>query len=238
MAIFGYARVSSVDQASPEKTSLQEQERKIRGYAAMRMDDPEVRIFSDPGVSGSIPLDERPDGIKMLAALKEGDCICASKLDRLFRSATDALQSVEDLHKRGIEVVLLDVSAEPIASSGVGKLFFSILASVAEFERWRIAERMADGRHGKKTKGGFIGGHAPYGKKIIGKGAHAVLVENEREQKVIQFVAQQRSEGGRSLNQIITELDRRGIANRQGRRFMPEQIRRIVKTAAVKEAAE
>ncbi len=150
---------------------MREQERKIRGFAAMQMDEPEVSIFSDPGISGSIPLDERPSGIRMLAALKVGDTIVAAKLDRLFRSATDALQSVEAFHKQGIHVVLLDVSAEPIASSGVGKLFFTILASVAEFERWRIAERMNDGRKAKLAKGGYAGGHAPYGWRAVGRRA-------------------------------------------------------------------
>lgn len=236
--ICGYQRVSTVDQASSEKTSLAEQERKIRGFASMSMDEPEVAIFSDPGISGSVPLDQRPSGIRMLAALKSGDTICAAKLDRLFRSATDALQSVEAFHKQGIHVVLLDVSAEPIASSGVGKLFFTILASVAEFERWRIAERMNDGRKAKIAKGGYSGGRAPYGWRAVGRGSNAILAEHENEQKVVQLITNLKVDGGRSLHQISKELERRGLNNRVGGRFAPTQIKRIVGRSITKEAAE
>lgn len=236
--IFGYQRVSTIDQASSEKTSLAEQERKIRGFGAMQMDEPEVAIFSDPGVSGSVPLDQRPSGIRMLAALKAGDTICAAKLDRIFRSASDALQSVDAFHKQGINVVLLDVSSEPIASSGVGKMFFTILASVAEFERWRLLERMNDGRNAKLAKGGYAGGHAPYGWKAIGRGSNAILAEHENEQKVVQLITGLKTDGQRSLHQIATELERRGLKNRVGGRFAPEQIKRIVGRSVSKIAAE
>jgi hypothetical protein len=92
----------------------------------------------------------------MLARLSPGDVIIAAKLDRLFRSARDALATVDRLKERGVSIVLADMGAEPVTENGVSKLFFSILASVAEFERWRIAERMQEGRVGKRTRGGHV----------------------------------------------------------------------------------
>lgn len=236
--LYGYVRVSTSDQASDEKSSLAEQERRIRGCASMRSDDPDVTIFSDPGVSGSMPLDQRPGGIKLLASLKQGDTLIAAKLDRLFRSTSDALNSVDAFHKQGIDVILLDISTEPISSNGVGRLFFSILASVAEFERWRIAERLADGRSAKVAKGGYMGGRAPYGYRAIGEGSHAILAEYEPEQRVIHLIHDLRSELP-SINRVYKELAERGITNREGKPFTFECVRRILmRGRPQKEAAE
>lgn len=237
--IYGYCRVSTADQASSEKTSLAEQERRIRAWASMESASPEIRIFIDPGVSGSIPLERRPAGIKMLASLKNGDTIVAVKLDRLFRSASDALSSVERMHEDGINVILLDVSAEPVASGGTGKLFFGMLAICAEFERGRIIERMAEGRAAKIAKGGYTGGHAPYGFRAVGKGSHAIIAEFEREQQVVNLIHDLKSDGGRSTNSIAKELRRRGITNRKGNPIGYEQVRRIImRGRPVSEAAE
>src|ERR1700682_128104 len=96
--ILGYARVSTSEQASSEATSLQEQERKCRAIAQLRG----AQVFDfvhyvDAGVSGSIPLSRRPAGAEILQTLKAGDVLVAAKLDRLFRSAIDALQTARDL---------------------------------------------------------------------------------------------------------------------------------------------
>lgn len=222
---FGYTRVSTAEQGEDSRSSLQQQDMKIRGIAAAN-GVADVQIFSDVGVSGTIPLADRPDAGNMLALLKSGDVIVAAKLDRLFRSTEDALGTVRSLHERGIGVILCDISTEPVATSGVGKMFFSILASVAEFERWRIAERMADGRKGKQKRGGHIGGLAPYGFKAQGEGRDAVLVPVPEEQRVAKLITDL-SANSRPLRSVCAELTRRGIATRVGTPFKPEQIRRI-----------
>jgi len=234
--IFIYTRVSTLDQASDDKTSLAEQERRGRAWAAALMEEPEVCVISDPGVSGSTPLNERPGGISMLAQMKSGDIIVSLKLTRLFRSASDAITSVEDFHKQGIKVVLLDISPEPVKESGVGKMFFVILAAVAEFDKERVLEQMNDGKRAKIAKGGFAGGHAPYGFRQVGKGAHAVLAVHEGEQNVVRLIHSLKH-GGRSLHQVSKELERRGLTNRVGSRFAPEQIKRIIERP-MQEAAE
>jgi DNA invertase Pin-like site-specific DNA recombinase len=73
------------------------------------------------------------------------------------------LVTAEAWHKRGISLILVDSGVEPVSDNGTGKLFLSILASVAEFERQRIADRMREGRTGKRQRDGHIGGQAPYG---------------------------------------------------------------------------
>ena len=48
----------------------------------------------------------------MFARLTKGDAIISPKLDRLFRSALDALQVVENLKKRGVALHLLDLGGD------------------------------------------------------------------------------------------------------------------------------
>ena len=71
MAVYGYCRVSSAEQA--DGTSLASQDATVRALGA-------TEVFCDEGVSGSLPLADRPAGVALLAALKPGDVIVAASL--------------------------------------------------------------------------------------------------------------------------------------------------------------
>jgi len=227
---FGYLRASTQDQVADGKTTLEDQERRVRGSAMARGGEI-ARVFSDPGVSGSVPLAKRPGGTALLAELRPGDIVIAAKLDRLFRSASDALTTVEALQKRGIGVILADIGTDPVTENGAAKLFFSMLAAFAEFERGRIAERMADGRRGKKRQGGFTGGAVPYGFRAEGVGRAAVLLPNTDEQRVIGLARDARSSGS-TVREIARRLTEAGIVSRAGRPFDPTQVHRMIKERA------
>ncbi len=229
--ILSYVRVSTTEQAADGTTSLQEQERKNRALAQMRGVDPfDVVSYSDAGVSGSIPLKDRPQGGKMLAEAREGDIICASKLDRLFRSASDALVTAEQLAERGVKLILIDAGIDPVNSNGAAKLFFQMLAVVAEFERGRIAERMTDGRRCKKERAGHIGGSAPYGYKIVGRGREAHLEEIPEEMLVVEAAVELARKDVRP-SQVLKELTSRGYRARNGKEFKLQQVQRILERA-------
>ena len=59
-----------------------------------------AEFFVEAGVSGSVPLADRPEGQRLLAALQRGDVVITAKLDRAFRSAADALGTLEQLKGR------------------------------------------------------------------------------------------------------------------------------------------
>jgi DNA invertase Pin-like site-specific DNA recombinase len=63
-----------------------------------------------PASAGSIPFAERPESKRLLELLKPGDIIVSPKLDRMFRSALDALQTIEELKRRKVSLLLLDLS--------------------------------------------------------------------------------------------------------------------------------
>ncbi len=120
--LFAYARTSTIEQGAESAVSIPEQLRKGRALASMRgIPGNNVITVTDKGVSGSTPLAFRPQGKEMMEAAQDGDVICASKMDRLFRSAIDALQTAEELKKRGVELVLLDIGIDAVTGHGVGK---------------------------------------------------------------------------------------------------------------------
>lgn len=229
--ILSYARVSTVEQAADGTTSIAEQLRKGKAIAELRgASGFNFVSFTDEGISGTLPLAERPAGKEMLATAASGDVIVAAKMDRLFRSASDALNTAEALKARGVDLILIDMGAEPVTSNGVAKLFFGMLALVAEFERGRIAERMEDGRKGKRLRNGHVGGAAPYGFKVVGAKREAVLVPAEDEQPVLQEVLDL---AGQNLTswQITKHINGKGCRNRVGRPFECFQVKRIMERA-------
>ena len=162
--------------------------------------------------------------------MKSGDVVCAAKLDRLFRSASDALNTVEAFQKKGIKVILADISSEPVTENGVAKLFFTILSAVAEFEWTRIEERTSSGRAAKKAQfngTGLAGGPPPRGYRRVGLGREARLEPDENEQKLVAEVRELAKEiASPSLTPKI--INNKGFRDRKGSEFRVPQIQRLV----------
>lgn len=203
MAVYTYQRVSSIEQT--EGTSLATQEAKCRG-AALMMEAEVDEVFADGGLSGSVPLAERPAGAKMLDRLTPGDVIITKSIDRMFRNAADALATVEALKKQGVSLVIADFGSDPVTENGTSKLLFGVLAMVAEFERQSIKDRVALGRAAKRAAGGYIGGSAPFGYRKKGEGKQAILEPVELEQKAIRRMKKLRA-GGASFRAIADAIN-------------------------------
>lgn len=223
-----YCRVSTGEQARDTAVSLPEQTRKGNAvatlYGASRFD---VAVWTDAGVSGTIALTKRPAGGEMWSALQDGDTVIAAKLDRLFRSSSDALTMMERFKERNISVILIDMGTSPVQESATAKLFFTMLAAFAAFERDVITQRCKDGLIGKRNRGGAVGGTVPYGYDKVGVGQNAMLVENQREQEIVDFIM--RRWPRRSQTQILAALKREGYLNRKGTDFQYVQLGRIHK---------
>lgn len=224
--ILGYARVSSLDQAKDDRSSLQTQTDVIEGLAQLRGANKfDVQIYIDAGVSGAMKLASRPAGAKLLADMKAGDTVVASKLDRMFRSASDALVMLEEFKTRGVHLILYDMGVEPITGGGVAQLLFTILAAVADMERVRIKERTAEGRKAKKARGGAIG-EVPFGFRKVGEGRSHVLEPDEKERQA-QVLMQKMWKGQLSLRSIGKQLAADGFLSRAGTPYSPAVIARL-----------
>jgi putative DNA-invertase from lambdoid prophage Rac len=204
MAVYGYVRVST-DRQADEGESLGTQQRVIDGYAMMNgltLDS----IFVERGVSGSKPLGERPEGARLLTGLKSGDVVITPKLDRMFRSALDALEVLGRLKDRGISLHMIDLGGD-VTGNGVSKLVFTILSAVAEAERDRIRERIRDVKADQRKRQRYLGGIVPFGWRI---GEDGTLVEVLEQQRAIQRIVELRRKGV-SLRAISASIAADGV---------------------------
>lgn len=111
------------------------------------------RIYMDRGLTGTTRA--RPGLDQALAAVRAGDTLVVPKLDRLARSVPDARQIADALVERGVKLALGNSVYDP--TDPMGKMFFNILATFAEFEsdliRLRTREGMAIARAKGKLRG-------------------------------------------------------------------------------------
>ncbi|MDT0470222.1 recombinase family protein [Streptomyces gibsoniae] len=114
---------------------------------------PEDRIYLDRGLTGTNR--KRPGLDQALASVRTGDTLVVPKLDRLARSVPDARDIGDSLVARGVRLSLGGTIYDP--ADPMGKMFFNILATFAEFEvdllRLRTREGMAVARAKGKLKG-------------------------------------------------------------------------------------
>ena len=113
----------------------------------------EDRIYTDHGLTGTNR--DRPGLDQAMAAVRAGDTFVVAKLDRLARSVPDARAIADQLERKGVKLALGASVYDP--ADPMGKMFFNILATFAEFEadliRMRTREGMAIARANGKLRG-------------------------------------------------------------------------------------
>ncbi|MEV2226835.1 recombinase family protein [Nocardia vinacea] len=114
--------------------------------------DPD-RIYFDHGLTGTTRA--RPGLDQALAAVRAGDRLTVSKLDRLARSVPDAREIGDSLAARGVQLALGPSVYDP--ADPMGKMFFNILATFAEFEVDLLKMRTREGMAIAKAKGKLRG---------------------------------------------------------------------------------
>lgn len=224
-----YLRVSTQEQ-SMEGHSLPMQEARLRSYCAMR-ELTIVDMIIDAGVSGGITLEDREGGQRLLGLVKAGAVshIVALKLDRLFRSCVDCLQTTGQWDKKGLALHLVDIGGQAVdSSSAMGRFFLTMMAGAAELEKNLIGERTAQALQHKKANGERVG-TVMYGKMLAADGIH--LEDNATEQDVI-ATAKIYAEHGLSFRKIAARLADEGYMSRTGKPFTPQAISNMLEEVA------
>lgn len=127
----GYTRVS---------TSSQDAQLQLDALVAAGVQKRDV--FSDV-TSGSRAAVDRPGMKKLLEYAETGDTVVVWRVDRLGRSLIDVLNTVNLLRERGIHVRSISDGIDPATSTG--RLMLNMLATLAEYERELIVERVNAG---------------------------------------------------------------------------------------------
>jgi DNA invertase Pin-like site-specific DNA recombinase len=135
----GYARVSTTDQ----DYGLQVE--KLKAYGC-------EKIFFEKKSGKDIG---RPEFQSALEYLRSGDKLVVYKIDRLARSTRDLHNIVHKLEQKNIGVVFIKEQID--FSTPAGKLMFTMLGAIAEFERDLINERTKEGRERARAQGKHLG---------------------------------------------------------------------------------
>lgn len=160
MAIIGYARVSSLGQ------DYEQQVEQLKNYGC-------TKIFSEK--QSGAKKDNRKALSEAMEYLREGDKLVVTKIDRLARSVRDLQNIANELDEKEIGLVFLKENID--FSTPAGKLMFTMLGAIAEFERDLINERTSEGRERAKKQGKHMGRPAMPEKDI----KRALQLYNERE---------------------------------------------------------
>lgn len=133
--IFGYARVST------EQQNLDRQLDALNKYG--------VDIIFNEKMSGT--KRNRPELTKMIDRMTEGDTVVVESLSRLGRSTKDLIELVELFEQKKINLVSLKEQID--TTSPTGKLLFTLMSAISQFERDVIAERTREGLRSARARG-------------------------------------------------------------------------------------
>lgn len=92
---------------------------------------------------------------------------------------------------------MIDLGGD-VTGNGVSRLVFTILSAVAEAERDRIRERIADVKRDQRSRGRFLGGRRPFGYRVTDEG---VLEPCEEERKALSAMRRMQK-AGKSLRDM------------------------------------
>ena len=196
----GYCRVSSEQQVE-RGMSLETQEVSIRSYAASeRLGDVED-VFMDRGVSASkSKTGKRPAWVKMMSSLSAGDCIVAVRLDRVFRSTSDAASTLEELKRKKIDLYFIDrglATGDNITNG----LTLSILSAVSQFESELKGQRIREVKQNMIANHMFVGGRRTRGFTQQKIGTKQYLVADWKEKQLLLLLASYKKARDKSKQQ-------------------------------------
>ena len=180
--VYTYTRVSTIGQV--DGYSLEAQRTKMKAFAdyqSMQI----VGEYSDEGISGK-NIEKRTQFKQMLYDIqtKKDDVkfVIVFKLSRFGRNAADTLESLQLMQDYGVNLISVEEGID--SSAETGKLMISIMAAMAEMERENILVQSMAGRRQKASVGGWNGGFAPYGYKLI----NGKLEVNEEEAEIVRKI--------------------------------------------------
>ncbi|NOZ58196.1 MAG: recombinase family protein [Euryarchaeota archaeon] len=222
-----YVRVSTEDQAK-EGFSLDAQLERLRSYCSAR-GWVVYREYVDDGYSGRHT--NRPAYQRMLREMDNWDVLLVLKMDRIHRNSRNFMEMMELLNRNNKEFVSMTESLD--TSTAMGRFVMDIIQRIAQLESEQIGERVYTGMEQKartpteQLGGGrhpYLGFAHPYGYSYSGGRLEVV----EEEARVVRQIFREYI-GGRTLEEICAELNRRRVPTKKGGKWAKYTISRILK---------
>ena len=214
MPVAIYARVSTEEQR--ERQSILTQREFADRYCALH-NLAVYRTYSDDGISGTVPLERRPEGSQILKHARQGkfNQLLIYRLDRLGRETRLILNAVAELEKLGVRI--RSMTEEFDTGTATGRLMLTLLSGFASHERDVIRERSVAGTFRVAEAGAWLGGIVPYAYRKAGekRDAHIVVCEEP-----IPGVAMSEAD-------VIREIFRMAVTERKSCRVIADRLNQL-----------
>ncbi|HWI66495.1 MAG TPA: recombinase family protein [Symbiobacteriaceae bacterium] len=181
-------------------------------------------IFIDDGYSGGTLNRPKLDELRLAIKAGEVDCVVVYKIDRLSRSVMDTVNLVLGEWEGR---TFLKSAREPIdTTTAMGKQFFYMLVSYAEWERAVIKERTFSGKLRRAKEGKSPGGPVPYGYRLSGQ-AGILEIDPEKAETIRRIFRMYLEESGAYA--ITDALNREGLPSPTGLKWHMNTILKMLK---------
>ncbi|MFN8472114.1 MAG: recombinase family protein [Anaerolineae bacterium] len=203
-----YARVSTDDQE--ELGTIQDQ----INYAQKFVEERNIAVFDwyiDDGVSGTIPMEQRPEGGRLLrdAAAHRFQVVYCYNMTRWARDTYVYLAAEKFLKDRSIRLRFMRENID--LSTPAGRIQGTIFAGFSQYERDLIVERTTTGKIRVASEGHWSVGRTPYGYQSVQDGKRKVLAINEPEAEIVRRIYHLLLDEGMSLTGIAKYFNQLGI---------------------------
>lgn len=219
MKVAAYIRVSTQMQVE-DGYSLSAQRERLKAFAYSQGWEI-VKFYVDEGLSAKDM--DRPDLQRMLKGVREGifDIVLVYKLDRLTRSVIDLDKLLTEFSKHD---VMFKSSTEVYdTTTATGRLFIRLVASMAQWERENLGERVRFGMQEKAREGKWTVSTPPLGYDS----KESELIVNPSEAAVVKEIFSLYL-SGMGMHKIARNLNERGLYTKKGKAWAQSTIQYIL----------
>lgn len=226
-----YIRVSTEEQVK-EGYSISAQKQKLQAFCASQ-DWVVSGFYADEGISAKDI--KRPELQKMLKDIEDGkiDCVLVYRLDRLTRSVFDLYKLLEVFDQ--YDCSFKSATEVYDTTTAMGRMFITIVAALAQWERENMAERIRFGQQEKARQGKYVSNRVPVGYALDKENWRLNIIEDEAKlvRKIFSLY-----KSGLGVNRVARHLNQTGTLTIRGNTWSDNTVMKILRNKTYKGAIE